>query len=58
MIINFLSNMGEGKGAVDDGPLKSMNLPADLGFDKVGFSEELSTSSDLEELLDYQRPRP
>jgi len=55
MIISFLSNMDQGKGTVDDGPLKSMNMPADLGFDKMGFSEELSTSSDLDELLDYQR---
>ena len=59
MIVNFLSNMdegqGPGQGTVDDGPLKSMNLPANLGFDKMGFSEELSTSSDLEELQDYQR---
>lgn len=54
MVVKFLSGMDEDESGVDDGPLKSMNLPDNLGLDRMGFSEELSTSSSLEELEAYK----
>lgn len=53
-VINLLSNITGAKAESTEGGFQALNMPHDLGLNRMGQAEDLSTSSSLEELEQYR----